>query len=54
MSGNEEWEVENILQHRVRDKTTQYHVRWKGFTGNQDIWEPKGNLKNAQNKIERV
>jgi len=51
VDGEEEWVVEKILQHRVRGKTTQYLVRWKGFTRDWDTWERAGNLKNAQEKI---
>jgi len=51
IDGNEEWMVEKILQHRMRGKSTEYLVRWEGFTRDHDSWEPERNLKNAKEKI---
>jgi hypothetical protein len=52
VKGVEEYDVEKILQHRKRGNTTQYLVRWKGFTASDDTWEPTSNLKNAQKAIQ--
>jgi len=52
IEGEEEWEVERILnKQRVRGKD-KYLVRWKGFTAESDTWEERENLKNAQEAIE--
>jgi len=52
IEGEEEWEVERILnKRRVRGKD-KYLVRWKGFTAESDTWEGRENLKNAQEAIE--
>jgi len=52
IEGEEEWEVERILnKQRVRGKN-KYLVHWKGFTAESDTWERKENLKNAQEAIE--
>lgn len=51
INGHKEWVVEKILQHRVRGKTTEYLVRWKGFTRDHDTWEPTKNLRNAVEKV---
>lgn len=52
IDGEEEWEVEDILQHCVRGKTTQYLVRWKGFGREHDMWEPEKNLIHAKSKLQ--
>ena len=52
IEGEEEWEVERILnKRRVRGKD-KYLVRWKGFTAESDTWEGRENLGNAKEAIE--
>jgi len=52
IKGEEEWEVERILnKQRVRGKD-KYLVRWKGFTAESNTWEGRENLKNAKEAIE--
>jgi len=52
IKGEEEWEVERILnKRRVRGKD-KFLVRWKGFTAESDTWEERENLKNAKEAIE--
>jgi len=52
IQGEEEWEVERILnKRRVRGKD-KYLVRWKGFTVESDTWEGRENLGNAKEAIE--
>ena len=52
IEGEEEWEVERILnKRRVREKN-KYLVCWKGFTAESDTWEGRENLKNAKEVIE--
>lgn len=52
VKGEEEWEVEDILQHRVCGKTTQYLVRWKGFGREHNTWELEKNLIHVKDKIQ--
>jgi len=52
VKGEEEWEVEKILnKQRIRGKD-KYLVRWKGFTVESDTWEKRENLRNAKEAIE--
>jgi len=51
IEGEEEWEVERILnKRRVRGKD-KYLVRWKGFMAESNTWEGRENLKNAKEAI---
>jgi len=52
IEGEEEWEVERILnKQRIRRKN-KYLVRWKGFIAESDTWEGRENLGNAKEAIE--
>jgi len=51
IEGEEEWEVERILnKQRVREKN-KYLVCWKEFTAELNTWKGKENLKNAKEVI---
>jgi len=51
VEGEEEWEVEKILnKKRIRGKD-KYLVRWKGFTAEGDTWESRENLQNAGDSL---
>lgn len=49
--GEEEFEVETILDSRLRRGCLEYLVRWKGYTPEHDSWEPERNLENAPEQI---
>ena len=52
IKGEEEQEVERILnKQQVREKD-KYLVHWKGFTAESNTWEERENLKNTQETIE--
>ena len=51
IEGEEEWEVEHILNKRKVKGKDKYLVRWKGFTAKSDTWEGRENLKNVQEAI---
>ena len=51
IEGEEEWEVEHILNKRKVKGKDKYLVRWKGFTAESDTWEGRENLKNVQEAI---
>lgn len=42
-----EYEVENILRGRYRNKKLEYLVKWKNFPNSRNTWEPKSNLNQA-------
>jgi len=48
----EEWEVEKILNKRKIRGVEKYLVRWKGFIAEEDTWERKEDLKNAEEALE--
>jgi len=47
IEGEEEWEVEKILNKRKVWGKDKYLVRWKGFMAEGDTWESRENLENA-------
>ena len=47
IQGQEEYEVEQILDSRKRRGKLQFLVKWKGYTDEHNSWEPFENLENA-------
>ena len=39
-----EYEVEEILDKRTRKGVTEYKIRWKGYSNEDDTWEPTSHL----------
>ena len=52
VEGEEEFEVEKILNKRRIQGRNKFLVRWKGYTAEADTWEDRGNLKNAGKLVE--
>lgn len=55
VDGQEEYEVEEIMDKRVRQQGRQhvveYLVKWKGYPSTESTWEPLTNLTNASEAI---
>ncbi|RXW14033.1 hypothetical protein EST38_g11824 [Candolleomyces aberdarensis] len=48
VDGQEEYEVEGILQHRTKQGRKEYLLRWKDQPTSEDSWEPEENLEHSQ------
>jgi len=53
IEGEEEYEVEKILNKRKFREKNRYLVQWKGYTAEEDTWEPRENLGNARDLVKR-
>jgi len=52
IKGEEEWEVEKIMNKRKVQGRDKYLVRWKGCMAEEDTWKSRENLKNAMELVE--
>jgi len=52
IEGEEEFEVEKILNKRTVRGKEKFLVRWKGYTVGEDTWENRENLENAKELVE--
>jgi len=53
IEGEEEWEVEKIMNKRKVQGRDKYLVRWNGYMAEEDTWESRENLKNAMELVEK-
>ena len=42
------WEVDHIMDSRLKNKKLEYLIHWKGYDNLDHMWEPKSNLGNAK------
>ena len=48
IDNHDEYEVEEVLDSRIRRRKLQYYVHWKNWPISERTWEPPDNLANAQ------
>ena len=48
IDGEMEYEVEEIIDSCLIQGKLQYLIKWKGYTTENNMWEPETNLKHAQ------
>ena len=53
MDGEEEYEVERILDSRLFRNQLQYYVHWKGYGEGERTWEPHYNLTHAKQLVKQ-
>jgi hypothetical protein len=51
VDGEQEYEVEEILNLKISHYYLQYLVHWQGYDISERIWEPILNLSNAMEKV---
>lgn len=51
IEGEDEWEVEAVLDKRKRRNKIEYLVSWKGYGAEDDTWEPVSNLENCKELV---
>ena len=48
----EEYKVEAILDSRKKGRYIEYLVKWKGYPDAKNSWEPRGNVRHAEEEVE--
>jgi hypothetical protein len=51
--GEEEYEVDKILNSRKVGRQPQYLICWKGYGPEEDTWQPKADVANAPELVHR-
>jgi len=51
VEGEEEYVVEEILDSHLRHNKLEFLVKWEGYTGENNLWEPEDNCRNVHNAI---
>jgi transposase InsO family protein len=51
VDGEEEYEVEEILNSRIRWRRVEYKVRWQGYGPEDDTWQRWKDLAHAEDKV---
>jgi len=52
IEGQEEFEVEEILNKRTIREKEKFLVRWKGYMAEEDTWKNRENLENTKELVE--
>ena len=48
-----EYEVEKIVDKRIKNGKIEYKIKWAGYSMNECTWEPLKNLENIRKMIEK-
>ena len=51
VEGIPEYEVEEVLDSRLKKGKLEYLVKWSGYTEDHNTWEPELNLTNSKEAI---
>jgi hypothetical protein len=51
IDGEDEYEVEHILDARYFGNSLKFLVKWKGYANHDNTWEPESNLTNCLDKL---
>ena len=51
VEGNPKYEVEEILDSRLKGGKLEYLVKWSGYTDNYNTWKPEVNCANSPDII---
>jgi len=51
IEGEEEFEMEKILNKRIIRGKEKFLVYWKGYTVEEDTWEGRENLRNTEELV---
>jgi hypothetical protein len=51
IDGEEEFEIEGILKHKIKSGRTHFLIRWKNCPTTEDSWEPEENVTHAQDAV---
>jgi hypothetical protein len=52
LEGEEEYEIETIINHRRKGKGLQYLIRWKGYASSDDSWVSEKSLEHSQDTLD--
>jgi hypothetical protein len=52
IDSEEEFEIEGILNHKVKNGKTHFLIRWKNCPHTEDSWEPEENVTHAQESLQ--
>ena len=52
IKGEEHYEVEAIVGHKIIRNIRHFRVKWFGYSGSSNTWEPEENLKDAMELLE--
>ena len=50
--GEQEYEVERIVDHRIVQNGVLYLVKWRDWPKESNTWEPEGNLANCKQVLQ--